>query len=426
MADIMADYSDVSSFVSTASIAEDGVALEVFSEVTAGVLLVSLIVGAFYVAGQIIGAEGISVGGDICDARKSVTFKETQRCEPFTYVRNDPTTPLFENKNDVELVIVSPLCGSKDPKGKTPVNCGIPWTCDGVPKFTKLTETNSWKSQVWTMNKKDDGTFDIRDARTLAPIKFPEAPPICRGSMRMLTASTYATNPPGKCYDVGDVQIEPNSYNVLKVPTTNNFVEYTCGTDDKKKLTLPELKAFDANTYLSVTRGSSGDFIAHSWEVSNVRHGYPCDVLDATDCCLTTDNLPGICADYAGSGNLSCFPHTSSPASPCIDHFDCDDLKPGACCRLSGYPENPIGFCADLAGSGGLSCFPILKNGDMCQNSSQGHKNIGACSNTHEKLNCASKMYSCFEGTQPALGQCNENASYFQALKSCDSFCKVV
>lgn len=164
---------------------------------------------------NLFGAEGISVGGDSCDAGKSVTFKGAQRCEPFTYVRNDPNTPLVQSKDEVELVVVSPFCGSKDPKGEKPVNCGIPWTCDGVPKFTKLAETNSWSSQVWTMKKKDDGTLDITDAKTLAPIKFPEAAPVCRGSMRIPTASSYTTNPPGKCYDVGDVRIEPNSFTTL-------------------------------------------------------------------------------------------------------------------------------------------------------------------------------------------------------------------
>jgi hypothetical protein len=424
-ADMEEIFGSMSSFESTAAIVEDNAAVEVFADFAVGAVAVASMLTAVYFI--FAGTEGTSIGGDRCDAGKSVTFKGSQRCEPFTYVRNDPNTPLFQSKDEVELVIVSPLCGSKDPKGGNPVNCGIPWTCDGVAKFTKLTEANSWSSQVWTMKKKDDGTLDITDARTLAPIKFPEAAPVCRGSMRMPLASSYTTNPPGKCYDVGDVHIEPNSFSLLKVPTTNNYVEYTCGDDDKKKLFLPELKAFDANTYLSVTRGSSGDFMAHSWKVPDIRQGYPCDMLEATDCCLTTDNLPGICADYAGSGNLSCFPHTPSPASSCIDHnYDCDIKKPGDCCRLSGYQGSPIGFCADLAGSGGLSCFPILKNGDMCHNHFEHHKNIGACSNPHEKLNCASNMYSCFEGTQPALGQCNGSASYFQAMKSCASFCKVV
>ena len=367
--------------------------------------------------------KGSDANADICPASSSLTFHDVQKCEPFMYIKKNRKDALFQDTKS-EFLVVQPMCGGDFDH---PVNCGIMWTCDGAQKFTKLPEANSWKSHALHVTKQDDGTLEAIDAITNAPVKF-ENPPMCKGIVKMQTAAAYTMNPPTQCVDMedGKVTIAPNSLNVLKLTSKNNFLNYSCGNDSKQYLFSPDegakSQSFDPSTYISVTRGLSGNMISHKWNVP-FREGYPCQT--STDCCSTLDNQPGICAEFAGAG-LSCYPWSPGNHDKCRDFsFDCDGRSSGSCCR-TGNAESPIGLCREGPGNpGDISCFPMNQNGDICHNSFASLKNSGACTNEQQSLHCAPNLYSCYAGSVPALGQCNASDSYFQDMKSCSLYCQV-
>ena len=425
-AELRSEWSYITESLSEAS--EVAEATCSFPEVAAAVLLVAGVAGV--VAG-ISGSfrtqlKGSDANADICPASSTLTFHDSATCEPFMYLKRDPNDALFQ-KTQTELVAVQPMCGGKDPNN--PVNCSIMWTCDNQQQITKAPNGSSWKSQTWHLTKHSDGTMEAVDALTNEPVKF-EAPLKCTGDVRLAKPSAaYIINPPTQCYDgSGDVTIMPKSLNLLKLKSNNNYVEYSCG-DDRKRYTFdadehsssPDL---NPSTYVSVTRGSSGEILSHKWKVPNMRQGYPCDALELGDCCYTKENTPGVCAD-SGSGRLSCEPELNQ-SSKCHDSsYDCDGRSAGSCCR-TGDSESPIGLCREGPGPpGAISCFPMNKNGEVCHNTLLSHKNSGMCVDDHQKSHCASKLYSCYEGVQPALGQCNASASYFQNMKSCSLYCQV-